>query len=53
MKTRNKNLRVVLFGCLVTTLVYAAKPASKAYLDFKMAALQAQINAIQARVNAG
>ena len=47
MKMRNKNLWfVLLLGAVATFTVYAAAPATKEYVDEKIAILQAEITAI-------
>lgn len=46
MKMRNKNLWFVLIGAVATFTVYAATPATKEYVDEKIAILQAEITAI-------
>lgn len=47
MKIRGKKRWLMLFGgVFIAFTVYAATPASKAYLDSKMAVIQAEIDEI-------
>lgn len=47
MKIKGKKKWLLLFGgVFIAFSVYAATPASKAYLDSKMAVIQAEINEI-------
>lgn len=47
MKLKNKKgLWLVLLGVLVTVTAYAATPATKEYVDEKIAILQAEITQI-------
>lgn len=53
MKTNKKGLCLLLLGIITTFSAHAVTPASKAYLDEKMAVIQAEINAINLRVFGG
>lgn len=53
MKINNKRLCFLLLGIIVAFSVHAATPAPKAYLDSKMAVIQAEIDEINLRVFGG
>lgn len=53
-KEMNENKRykkwLILLGVIVTFVVHAAIPASTAYLDKKMAVIQAEINEVHLKL---
>ena len=50
MKIRGSMKWLILLGMLVACIVHAAIPASTAYLDSKMAVIQAEINEIHLKL---